>query len=76
MPLSTVYVNEPKRLTFLIPAGLEDGRYTLTVTTQYSTSDYLLKEPTSISKEISIGDVPQGSGGSDSDDDSGQGTFG
>ena len=76
VPLSTVYVNEPKRLTFLIPAGLEDGRYTLTVTTQYSTSDYLLKEPTSISKEISIGDVPQGSDGSDSDDDSGQGTFG
>ena len=77
VPLSSVYVNEPKRLTFLIPAGLEDGRYTLTVTTQYSSKNYLLKEPASINKEISIGDVPQGSGGSGSDDDdSGQGTFG
>jgi len=77
VPLSTVYVNEPKRLTFLIPAGLEDGRYTLTVTTQYSTPNYLLKEPSSISTEISIGDVPQSGGGSGSDDDdSGQGTFG
>ena len=69
-------VNQPSKLVFFIPAGLADGDYTLTVTTQYSTSDYLLKEPTSISKEISIGDVPQGSDGSDSDDDSGQGTFG
>lgn len=76
VPLSSVYVNEPKRLTFLIPAGLADGRYTLRVTTQYSSYDYLLKEPASISTEISIGDVPQSGGDGGSGDDSGQGTFG
>ena len=76
VPLETIYVNEPKRLTFLIPAGLADGRYTLTVTTQYSNGRHLLKAPAVISKEITIGEAPQGGGTTPGGGDSGQGSFG
>lgn len=57
-------VNEPKKLIFLIPAGLPDGTYTLTVTTQYGGSGTLLKTPRSITKTLVIGDAPAGGGGS------------
>lgn len=55
-----IAVNQPSKLVFVVPAGLADGTYTLTVTTQYNTSS-LLKTPRSASQEIAI--VPAGSGG-------------
>lgn len=55
-------VNQPSRVTFIIPAGLEDGVYTLTLTTQYNGSG-LLKEPRSISQTLTIGEAPAGGGG-------------
>ena len=65
---------EPSRLVFLIPAGLEDGEYELTVTTQLSGGGSLLKTPRSTSQSIYIGGAPQepggdGEEGEDGDDD-------
>lgn len=70
-----IAVAEPSRLVILIPAGLDDGEYTLTVTTQYSGGARPLVNPRSTSQTIYIGGTPQTPGGEDGDD-SGQGSFG
>ena len=57
-------INKPSELTLLLPAGLKDDTYTLTVCTQYSQSAQLLKEPRSVSTTIVVG-TP--SGGSEDD---------
>ena len=63
--------NDPSKLTFIIPAGLENGTYELKVTTQFSgNSKELLKAPRSVVKTIYIGTAPSGGGsGSGSDGD-------
>ena len=49
-------VNQPSKLVFIIPAGLEDGDYTLTVTTQFGGNQSTLrKTPRSISHVLHIG---------------------
>lgn len=53
-------VNNPKEVIFLIPSGLADGTYTLTVTTQFSTGSKLLKTPRSIEKILTLGKAPDG----------------
>lgn len=55
-------VNDPSKLVFFIPAGLADGEYTLTVTTQYSTGAQL-KTPRSASAALRIGEAPEVPGG-------------
>lgn len=57
-----IALNDPSKLIFLIPAGLADGSYTLTVTTQYSSGSALLKAPRSISQSLVIGEAPSGGG--------------
>ena len=52
-------VNNPTQLIILLPPNLPDGDYTLTVTTQYSSSGILLKTPRSTSKVITIGQSPE-----------------
>lgn len=52
-------LNDPKKLIFLIPAGLADGAYTLTVTTQYMGST-LRKTPRSIKTTLYLGQAPDG----------------
>lgn len=60
-----IVLNEPSRLIILLPASLEDGEYTLTVTTQYKgSSTELLKTPRSASHPLYIGRAPEGGGGS------------
>ena len=54
-------LNEPSRLSFIIPAGLAKGTYELKVTTQYSRNT-LLKVPRSVIKTIYIGTAPTGGG--------------
>lgn len=54
---------KPSQLIILIPADLDDGEYTLTVTTQYCGGSVLLKEPRSTSQNIYIGGTPQQPGG-------------
>lgn len=64
-------LNERSRLILLLPAGLKDGEYTLTVTTQFSASATLLKQPRSASQTIYIGEAPSGGGGGNSGGDDG-----
>ena len=54
-----IVLNEPSRLILLLSAGLDDGEYTLTVTTQYKgSSNDLLKTFRSASQTLYIGGVP------------------
>ena len=75
VPQDLWVVNNPSRLTFIIPAGLADGTYTLRVTTQFSGSSTLLKSPRSIEQTLVVGEAtdapvnPGGSGGGSGDDD-------
>ncbi len=51
-----------------LPAGLADGEYILTITTQYKgSSTEFLKEPRSTSQSIYIGSAPSGGGESGGD---------
>lgn len=69
-------INNPSQLTFIIPANLAAGTYTLRLTTQYGgNSQHQLKTPRSVEKTLYIGTQPPTAGSGD-DDDSGQGTFG
>jgi polysaccharide pyruvyl transferase WcaK-like protein len=54
--------NSPAKLIILLPTGLADGNYTLTVTTQYSGSGALLKVPRTADKVITLGQSPGGIG--------------
>lgn len=64
--MDMIGVNDPSKLVFIMPAGLADGVYTLTVTTQYSgNSKTLLKEPRSVSRTLTIG---SGGGGGEGED--------
>ena len=43
--LNTVLTNEPSKLSFIVPATLATGDYKLSITTQYSSQQNILKEP-------------------------------
>lgn len=61
--------NGSTKVTFIIPNGLADGVYTMTLTTQYANAVTLLKTPRSVNKTIRIGQVP--SGGSEGENEGG-----
>lgn len=71
-------VNEPKKLTFIIPAGLADGTYTLRVTTQFSRggNNGLLKEPRSVEWPIYVGVAPEVPSGGGGEEEGGGGSMG
>jgi hypothetical protein len=54
--------NTPTKLIILLPTGLDDGDYTLTVTTQFTGSGTLLKAPRSADKVITLGKSSGGIG--------------
>lgn len=58
-----ISINKPSELTLLLPAGLADGDYQLTVTTQYVNNHLELKTPRSVSVDVHVGN--SGSGGED-----------
>lgn len=64
-----ITINNPSSLTLLLPAELTEGEYTLTITTQYSSSGTLLKTPRSVSTPIWIGGKPAEGGDSESPDE-------
>ncbi|WP_455633484.1 DNA-binding domain-containing protein [Parabacteroides sp.] len=64
-----ITINNPSSLTLLLPAELTEGEYTLTITTQYSSSGTLLKMPRSVSTPIWIGGKPADGGDSESPDE-------
>ena len=55
-----VAVNEPKKLVFVLPAGLAEGTYTLRIATQYggSNSNILRKTPRVVESPLYIGVAP------------------
>ena len=61
--LNMLAVNNPSQLTFIVPAGLADGEYTLTITTQYAGST-LLKTPRTAIATFYVGTKPETGGGS------------
>jgi hypothetical protein len=44
IPLSSVLINKPSKISFVVPASLPAGDYKLSLGTQYTTSKILLKE--------------------------------
>lgn len=60
LPADMIVVNKPSELNILIPAGLKDGEYELTVTTQFANAGKLLKTPRSTTQTIYIGTAPTG----------------
>ena len=54
-----VAVNEPKKLVFMLPSGLEAGTYTLRIATQYTgNNDTLRKAPRTVESDLYIGVTP------------------
>ena len=47
VPKTSLLVNDPSKITFIVPATLVNGDYKLSIVTQYSNSGTLLKEPRS-----------------------------
>jgi hypothetical protein len=45
IPATAMAINEPSKITFVVPPGILEGDYHLSITTQYSSSNTLLKEP-------------------------------
>jgi hypothetical protein len=45
IPAGSVLVNNPKRVTFIVPPDLPAGDYKLSLTTQFTTGTIMLKEP-------------------------------
>jgi hypothetical protein len=45
VPATSIAVNEPSKITFVVPPDLPAGDYKLSIVTQYSSSNGLLKEP-------------------------------
>ena len=45
IPSSSIAINQPSKLTFVMPAELPTGDYVLRIVTQFSTANQLLKEP-------------------------------
>jgi hypothetical protein len=45
IPMISVPLNNPKRVTFVVPGSLPVGDYKLSLTTQFSSGNTLLKEP-------------------------------
>jgi hypothetical protein len=45
IPATSVLINEPSKITFIVPPGLPTGDYKLSVTTQFLPNTTLLKEP-------------------------------
>lgn len=65
-------MNAPSKVTFIIPANLGNGTYTLKLTTQYGgNSKQQLKSPRSVEKTIYIGTAPAGGGGTSGGPDGG-----
>jgi hypothetical protein len=45
IPATSVLVNDPSKITFIVPTDLPTGDYKLSITTQYLPNNALLKEP-------------------------------
>ena len=67
IPASQISPNTPKKLQFVLPAGVTEGEWTVEVTTQFATGGHTTKTPRTFKLErpITIGSLPD-SGGTES----------
>lgn len=49
VPATSLLLNDPSKITFIVPATLVNGDYQLNITTQYSSPSHILKEPRTVS---------------------------
>lgn len=63
-----ITINSPTEMVIIVPSGLEDGTYTLTITTQYVKGSKLLKTPRSVSTTVYVGSASPG-GNDDEEED-------
>jgi hypothetical protein len=54
IPRNQLIINHPSQVAFFVPTHLQEGEYTLTIVTQYTTSTVLLKTPKVASRQITI----------------------
>ena len=72
--------DEPKKLQFILPAGVTEGAWRVSVTTQYTTGNKTTREPRTFTLDrlIYVGetapDTPGGDGGGEEDDDNQSGS--
>lgn len=61
IPASKISPNTPKKLQFVLPAGVTEGAWTVKVTTQYSGGSYQTKSPRTftLSRHIYVGLAPE-----------------
>ena len=52
VPSSAIAINEPSKVVFVLPADISAGDYKIRVTTQFSNSSTLLKEPRSYDCDV------------------------
>lgn len=62
IPQDMIAVNNPSEVLLLLPPNLADGEYELRLTTQFSGSSTLLKEPRTLTRTLTIGEVSGGGG--------------
>jgi len=54
IPKQSILVNDPSKITFIVPESLANGDYLLVLTTQFGNSGSLLKEPRSCTSEYML----------------------
>lgn len=70
--ITSLTVNDPKRIILIVPANLAEGTYRLEFETYYSNSSTLLKTPRTLAyAPLYVGEVPA-SGGGDDDEQPGE----
>ena len=80
IPASRISPNTPKKLQFILPAGITEGAWRVSVTTQYTTGNKTTREPRTFTLDrlIYVGetapDTPGGDGGGEEDDDNQSGS--
>lgn len=80
IPASRISPNTPKKLQFILPAGVTEGAWRVSVTTQYTTGNKTTREPRTFTLDrlIYVGetapDTPGGDGGGEEDDDNQSGS--
>ena len=67
--ITSLSINDPKRLMLVVPTSLAEGTYRLEVETYYSSASTLLKSPrTLVYEPLYIGEVPASGGGDDDEE--------
>jgi hypothetical protein len=54
IPTTAIGINDPSRVSFVVPADLDPGEYTLSIVTQYTGSGIELKNPRTVTLEYPL----------------------